>query len=69
MTSGSAAWAHVTPAAQLRGELRVPGDKSLSHRALLFNALADGEAVVSGIGWGEDVRSSHRCLEDLGVGR
>jgi len=53
--------------AALHGTLAVPGDKSLSHRALLFNALASGEARVTGLGLGEDVRSTRRCLEALGV--
>jgi len=57
----------VERARALRGTLRVPGDKSLSHRALLLNALASGEARVAGLGWGDDVRSSRRCLEALGV--
>jgi hypothetical protein len=39
-----AAAARVRPSARLRGELRLPGDKSISHRALLFAALAEGES-------------------------
>jgi 3-phosphoshikimate 1-carboxyvinyltransferase len=45
----------------------VPGDKSISHRALLLNALASGEATVRGLGLGADVRSTWRCLQALGV--
>jgi 3-phosphoshikimate 1-carboxyvinyltransferase len=51
----------------LRGTVRVPGDKSISHRAVLRNALARGTAFVENLGPGEDVRSSIRCLRALGV--
>ncbi|HET9751414.1 MAG TPA: 3-phosphoshikimate 1-carboxyvinyltransferase [Myxococcales bacterium] len=54
--------------ARLRGEgVRVPGDKSISHRALLFAALAEGESRIAGLAGGEDVRSTARCLAQLGV--
>jgi len=52
---------------RLRGEVRVPGDKSISHRALIHNAIADGIARVENVGPGEDVRSTIRCLRNLGV--
>jgi len=53
---------------KLRGEdLRVPGDKSISHRSLLFAALAEGESRVAGLAPGGDVRSTARCLGQLGV--
>ena len=51
----------------LSGELSLPGDKSLAHRALLFGALADGEMCVRGLPVGGDVASTRRCLEALGV--
>ncbi len=57
----------VAPARQLAGELVVPGDKSISHRALLLNALAAGPARVHGLGLGADVRATERCLQALGV--
>ena len=47
--------------------LRVPGDKSISHRALLFAALAEGESRIAGLAPGDDVRSTARCLAQLGV--
>ncbi len=53
--------------ARLEGEIRVPGDKSVSHRALLLNALATGEAKVSGLSRGADVASTAACLRRLGV--
>ena len=51
----------------LRGALSVPGDKSVSHRSLLFGALASGETRVTGILDAEDVRSTRRAVEALGA--
>ncbi len=61
----------ITPPARLRGELRLPGDKSISHRALLMAALAEGESRIAGAGDGADVRSTAAVIEALGatVGR
>ena len=47
--------------------IRVPGDKSISHRALMFAALASGESRIAGLAPGGDVRSTARCLAQLGV--
>jgi 3-phosphoshikimate 1-carboxyvinyltransferase len=52
---------------RLRGEVRLPGDKSISHRALLLNAVADGPARVRGLSDGADVASTAACLRALGV--
>jgi len=52
---------------RLEGELEVPGDKSISHRALLLNALAEGTARLRNLGPGEDVQATLRCLQALGV--
>ena len=49
-------------------ELRVPGDKSVSHRALLIASLADGVSRISGLGDGADVRSSLAVMRALGAG-
>ncbi len=54
-------------ARRLRGRVRVPGDKSISHRALILGALADGETAVSNLSTGEDVASTAACLDKLGV--
>jgi 3-phosphoshikimate 1-carboxyvinyltransferase len=51
----------------LHGQLHVPGDKSISHRALLFAALGTGTSQLSGLGTGADVRSTAACLRQLGV--
>jgi 3-phosphoshikimate 1-carboxyvinyltransferase len=52
----------------LRGRLRLPGDKSISHRALLFAALADGRSAITNLATGADVRATRAALEQLGVG-
>src|SRR5262249_12354466 len=57
----------VEPAVSLRGALAVPGDKSISHRALLISSLASGESRVEGLGRSEDVESTIRALRQLGV--
>lgn len=57
----------VEPAGALRGEIRVPGDKSVSHRSLLLNALAHGTARIRGALRGEDVISTLRAVRALGV--
>lgn len=51
----------------LQGALEVPGDKSVAHRALILGALAEGRLVVRGLPPGQDVASTRRCLEALGV--
>ncbi len=52
---------------QVRGTIRVPGDKSLSHRALLFAAMAKGTSHVGGMLTSLDARSSARVLRQMGV--
>ena len=47
--------------------MALPGDKSISHRALLLNAVAEGEATVSGLSRGADVASTAACLRALGI--
>ena len=59
--------ARVRHAARLRGELEMPGDKSISHRALLLAALAEGESRIRGAGDGGDVRSTASIVGRLGV--
>jgi 3-phosphoshikimate 1-carboxyvinyltransferase len=57
----------VEPARQLRGELRLPGDKSISHRALMLATLASGESRIRGAGDGADVRSTAGICRALGA--
>ena len=58
---------HVVRSPALRGRVSVPGDKSISHRALLFGALADGPVAISGLGLGGDNASTMVALRALGV--
>lgn len=51
----------------LHGTLRVPGDKSISHRALLFGALAVGETRIDGLLAGEDVLNTAKAMQALGA--
>ena len=51
----------------LRGELAVPGDKSVSHRALMFGAIAEGVSHIRGFLEGEDTRATAAILGKLGV--
>lgn len=51
----------------LRGRVRVPGDKSISHRAVMLGALAEGVTRVRGFLEGEDTRATARVFEQLGV--
>lgn len=57
----------VERARTLQGEAEVPGDKSISHRALIFTALAEGTCRLEGLADGADVRSTAACLRALGV--
>ncbi|MGY4706921.1 3-phosphoshikimate 1-carboxyvinyltransferase [Candidatus Bipolaricaulota sp. J31] len=57
----------VRGAEALGGEVRVPGDKSISHRALILGALARGETEIRGLSPAADVESTARCLRALGV--
>ncbi len=57
----------VEPSGPLRGQLQVPGDKSISHRALICNALAQGEALITGLLDSNDCRSTMTCLRQWGV--
>ncbi len=54
-------------AATLRGEIKLPGDKSISHRALILSSIADGDCRIAGISDAEDVKNTKKCLKALGV--
>jgi 3-phosphoshikimate 1-carboxyvinyltransferase len=51
----------------LRGTVRVPGDKSISHRAVMFNAAGEGDARVTGLASGRDVASTMGAMRALGA--
>ncbi|HEV7132374.1 MAG TPA: 3-phosphoshikimate 1-carboxyvinyltransferase [Gaiellaceae bacterium] len=57
----------VEPAAAVVGHVVVPGDKSISHRAVLLGALAEGETHVQGFGRSEDTMATVRAMRALGV--
>ena len=57
----------VPPAAALGGEVCVPGDKSISHRAVMLGAIANGRTEVSGFLEAEDTRATLRAVQALGV--
>ena len=57
----------VKPAARVAGRLRVPGDKSISHRYAMLAALADGRSTIRGYLPGADCLSTLACLQALGV--
>ena len=56
------------PAPPLRGRVRIPGDKSISHRALMFSALAEGRSEIEGLLTGEDVLATAAALRAMGAG-
>jgi 3-phosphoshikimate 1-carboxyvinyltransferase len=60
-------WSSSRPGQPLRGSVRVPGDKSVSHRALMLAAIADGESRIRGFLEGEDTRATATVLAQLGV--
>ncbi|WP_271300226.1 3-phosphoshikimate 1-carboxyvinyltransferase [Sphingomonas sp. CV7422] len=57
----------VAPRGPLTGSLQVPGDKSISHRALMFSALAVGESRITGLLEGEDVLATAAALRAMGA--
>ncbi|MFI5039654.1 MAG: 3-phosphoshikimate 1-carboxyvinyltransferase, partial [Solirubrobacterales bacterium] len=59
--------ATVRRARKLDGAIRVPGDKSISHRALILGSIATGRSRLGGLSPGADVQSTRRCMEELGA--
>ena len=57
----------VAPAERLRGEIRVPGDKSITHRGVLLGTLATGRSRIRGAGLGGDTLSSMSVMQALGA--
>ena len=57
----------VTPGGSLRGRVEVPGDKSISHRALILSALAEGSSEITGLLEGDDVLATANGLGQVGV--
>jgi len=67
MTPGPKPLSARRPDAGLRGETHVPGDKSISHRALMFGAMAVGETRITGLLEGEDVLRTAAAMRALGA--
>jgi 3-phosphoshikimate 1-carboxyvinyltransferase len=65
-SSAKEAWTS-SAATGLHGHVRVPGDKSISHRAVMFASLADGVSRISGFLEGEDTRATARAFSQMGV--
>src|SRR5690242_9161286 len=57
----------ITPPRRLRGVIEAPGDKSISHRAVLLNAVAEGNARISHFLAGADCLSTIACMQALGA--
>lgn len=52
---------------KVKGELVLQGDKSISHRALIFTAMASGKSIIRNLSSGEDVKSTLNILKNLGI--
>jgi 3-phosphoshikimate 1-carboxyvinyltransferase len=59
--------AEVAPAAEIRGTVRVPGDKSISHRLAMLGGIADGTTTIHNFAESADCQSTLECLKRLGV--
>ncbi len=57
----------IVPGGSAQGTIHIPGDKSISIRAVLFAALADGVSSIRGLGSGEDIQSALNCVQKLGI--
>ena len=57
----------VEPGGRLSGRLRVPGDKSISHRSIMLGAIADGATQIGGFLEGEDALATMNCFRAMGV--
>ena len=68
MTGPGAETLEVPGGRPLEGALDVPGDKSISHRALLLSALAEGTSTITGLSGGDDVVRTRWAVEALGAG-
>lgn len=56
----------IQPVRRIQGSLKVPGDKSISHRALILGTLARGKQAIDGLSNADDVNSTAQCLRSLG---
>ena len=56
-----------SPEFALQGTIKIPGDKSISHRALILGAITQGETIIEGLLLGEDPRSTAACFREMGA--
>ena len=57
----------ITKTNRINGTINVPGDKSISHRALMFSALVMGKTEIVGLAACQDVLSTKQCIEMMGI--
>lgn len=57
----------IEPASTLRGTMTVPGDKSVTHRAIILTSLAQGKSTITGYGRGEDCLNTMRAFQAMGI--
>ena len=57
----------ISPAKEIYGSIELPGDKSISHRALMIGAISEGTTEIENLSEGVDVQSTEICLKNLGV--
>ena len=57
----------VKPAESIKGEIRIPGDKSITHRAMMLASIASGQSRLTGVLEGEDCLATKKVFEHLGV--
>ena len=57
----------IQPADPLRGTIRVPGDKSISHRAVMLGALAEGDTIINGFLESEDCVATLNAFRQMGI--
>ena len=57
----------INPAKKLRGEIRIPGDKSISHRAIMLGAVAEGETIVNNFLPSADCLATVKCFQEMGI--
>ncbi len=57
----------IRKSASILGKIKVPGDKSISHRALMFSSLAEGVSNIKGLSLAQDVMNTKKCMKALGI--
>ncbi len=57
----------IHPSRGLKGSLSLPGDKSISHRSVIFSALAEGDTAINGFLTGEDTQNTAKAIQALGI--